>query len=73
MEDEPVPNPARVTDAVHRLKGMFLEDPGTRLSLEDASRLTGVERSTCSAILDALQDAHFLSRGHDGLFSRRSE
>jgi DNA-binding IclR family transcriptional regulator len=62
-----------VPEAVARLKGMFLEVPGTRLSLADVSRLAGLDPSICHQILSALEDAHFLKQGHDGLFMRASD
>ena len=62
----------RVVDAVDRLKGMFLDVPGTQLSLADASKLSGVEKATCQIILEALEDARFLSRRRDGSFVRRT-
>lgn len=61
-----------IPTAVTRLKGVFLEIPGTRLSVDDASRLTGLERETCVAGLAALEDARFLARVRHGLFVRRT-
>jgi DNA-binding IclR family transcriptional regulator len=60
-------------EAIARLKGMFLEMPGTRLSLHDVSRLAGLDPSTCRQILRVLQDAHFLKQGRNGLFMRASD
>ena len=62
----------RVTEAVERLKGVFLEIPGTQLSIADASRLSGLERHVCSVVLEALEDARFLTRSRNGLFVRRT-
>jgi len=62
----------RVTEAVERLRGVFLEVPGTRMSVADASRLSGLERSMCGLVLEALEDAHFLTRSRNGLFIRRT-
>jgi len=61
----------RVEEAVQKLKGVFLEMPGTQLSLIDASRLSGLERNTCRMILEALEDVRFLRRAPNGLFVRR--
>ena len=36
---------------------MFLEVPGTQLSLGEASRLSGLEAARCEPILDALPSA----------------
>lgn len=68
-----MPVPPSVPEAVARLKGMFLEMPGTRLSLADVSRLAGLDPAICHQILCALQDAHFLKQGRDGLFTRASD
>lgn len=65
------PSP-RVTDAVQRLKGVFLEIPGTRLTLSDASRLCGLDDGLCQLVLTALEDAHFLKRGRDGVYLQRT-
>ena len=62
----------RLTEALDRIKSVFLEIPGTQLSLADASRLSGLERDTCRIILEALEDTRFLARGRNGLFVRRS-
>ena len=69
---EPIPEPLMPhASAIERLKGMFLDMPGTRLSVADAARLSGVERSMCGDVLEILFDACFLKRGHDGTFTRR--
>jgi hypothetical protein len=59
-----------VIDAVNRLKGTFLEIPGTKLKPAEAARLCGLDAPVCTIILDALKDAGFLTRGSDGSFSR---
>jgi hypothetical protein len=58
----------RVTVALARLKGLFLELPGARLSLADAARLSGLDRDLCSGILSALEDVRFLKRDQDGTY-----
>ena len=50
-----------------------MEVPGTRLSPDDAARLSGVDSPMCQAILDALLAARFLKRGRDGTFTRASD
>jgi hypothetical protein len=62
----------RVEDAVERLKIVFLEIPGVALTPEGASRLTGLEREVCRAILDALQYARFVRRCPNGVFVQRT-
>jgi hypothetical protein len=63
---------AGVMEATERMRGVFLEVPGTQLSPGDASRLSGLEKAMCVAVLKALEDARFLSRTRKGLFVRRS-
>jgi hypothetical protein len=58
----------RIHEALHRVKGVFLEVPGTVLSLDQASRLAGLERDVCESVLLALEDARFLKRARDGRF-----
>jgi hypothetical protein len=38
------PTRTGAVEAVQRLRGMFLDVPGTRLSVADAARLSGIER-----------------------------
>jgi hypothetical protein len=63
---------ARIVEATERIRGVFLEVPGTQLSPADASRLAGLEKAMCIAVLKDLEDARFLSRTRKGLFVRRS-
>ena len=63
----------RVVKALERLKGPFLEAPGTKLSLSDAVTIAGVERDICSALLSALVDARFLTREADGVYRRPAD
>jgi DNA-binding IclR family transcriptional regulator len=65
--------PETTVEAVERLKGVFLEVPGTQLTAAEASRLSGLEIARCEPILDALVSAGFLTRGRDGRFRRPSE
>jgi hypothetical protein len=64
--------PVRVIDAMQRVKGVFLEIPGTRLTPVDAARLSGLDAPLCRLVLAALEDAQFLRRGRDGLYARRT-
>ena len=60
----------RVSEAVQRLKGVFQEMPATRLTLADATRLSGLDRPMCHLVLMALEDARFVRRGRDGVYER---
>lgn len=61
----------RVEEALQRLKGVFLELPGTQLTIVEASRLTGVDQDLCRVILGALEDARFVRCGQNGVFVHR--
>ena len=60
----------RVVTALEKLKGPFLETPATRLSLADATQISGVDPDVCRLLLSALVDVRFLRSGPDGLYSR---
>jgi DNA-binding IclR family transcriptional regulator len=60
----------RVSEAVQRLKDVFQEMPRTRLTLADATRLSGLDRPMCHLVLMALEDARFVRRGRDGVYER---
>jgi DNA-binding IclR family transcriptional regulator len=62
----------QVVRGVQHLKALFLEMPGTRLTLADAIKLSGLERAVCEPVLDALEDARFLRRASDGCYHRRT-
>ncbi len=64
---------AATAEALARLKGMFRESPGTRVSVDEACRLAGLERQTCEAVLEDLQRDRFLRCSEDGRFSERSD
>jgi hypothetical protein len=61
-----------VVEGVERLKGVFLEVPGTRLTVTDAAKLSGLDHPICEIVLSALEDARFVKRGDDGRYQRRS-
>ena len=60
----------RVTEAVQRLRGVFQEVPGARLTLADATRLSGLDRPMTHLVLMALEDARLVHRGRDGVYER---
>ena len=45
---------------LRRVRAEFVEMPGLRLTPEQSSRLWGVERDLCHAVIDALIDSAFL-------------
>ena len=53
-----------------RVRAEFLEMPGLRLTLTQAERLCGVERTLCQSVLDRLVAANFLCRNSHGVYAR---
>jgi hypothetical protein len=62
----------RIDRALHRLRMVFLQIPGVRLSLVEAARLTELETHLCQILLSALEDLGFLRRAEDGRYQRQS-
>jgi hypothetical protein len=62
----------QVSQGVQRLKDVFLGAPDTRLTLADASVVSGLDHAVCEVVLGALEDARFLTRTTDGRYRRRS-
>jgi hypothetical protein len=58
---------------IDRLRAEFLEMPGLRLTAPQVQRLCGVERTMCTAALNALVDAKFLHMSADGTYARLTE
>ena len=55
---------------LRRIRAEYLEMPGLRLTLEQAQRLCGVERTLCKAMFDALVEDKFLCVKSDGAYAR---
>jgi hypothetical protein len=55
-----------VAETLARIKGMFLEMPGTEWTVAEGARLAGLESSVCHALFDALEQIGFLSRRTNG-------
>src|SRR5216110_160186 len=56
-----------------RLRAEYLEMPGLRLTVEQAQRLCGVERTLCKSVLDALVEEKFLCVKVNGAYGRATE
>jgi hypothetical protein len=56
-----------------RIRAEYSEMPGLRLTLEQAQRLCGIERTVCKDALDALVDSKFLCMKHDGTYARLTD
>jgi hypothetical protein len=57
---------------ISRIRSEFLEMPGLKLTVRQASRLWGIESATSERLLMRLTDAGFLWRSHDGAYTRAS-
>ena len=56
-----------------RVRAEYLEMPGLRLTLEQAQRLCGVERTMCHQVLEGLVLERFLCKKPNGTYARLSE
>lgn len=57
-------------DLIRRVRGEYLEMPGLKLTTAQASRLWGLDPSTCQRLLSTLMDSRFLARTSDGHYRR---
>lgn len=55
---------------LHRVRSEFAEMPGLRLTPEQATRLWGLEREACVAVIEALVASAFLRRTPSGAVTR---
>lgn len=62
-----------IADAVRLLRGLYLEMPGCCFTPAQVARLSGLDVSTCDAILTGLTDARFLRRSSQGTFVRAAD
>lgn len=65
--------PQPLDDVLRRVQGEFIEMPGLRLTVAQAQRLWGLDRTACDTLLGALVDAKFLLRTRDGAFVRSDQ
>jgi hypothetical protein len=61
---------ASIHDWLHLIQAEYLEVPGLHLTRQQAEGLWGLDTLTSEALLDALVDARFLMRTHDGRYMR---
>ena len=62
----------RVVVALERFKGLFLQIPDMKMSLAEATQISGLDSNLCRQLLRALVDVRFLTLGPDGIYRRRS-
>ncbi len=63
----------RIEEAVCRIRRLFLEMPGLRLTPVQVQRLWSLDRMVCDSLLGAFVDAKFLMRTGDGAFIRSED
>lgn len=61
----------RIENLVMRIQSEFLTTPWLALTVPSAQRRFGIDEITSEAVLDALADAHVLSRSRQGIYVRR--
>jgi hypothetical protein len=59
-----------MNELVGRIRAEFLEMPGLRLTLTQASRLWGLDEGSCRDAIDVLIDASFLRWTSAGTLAR---
>ena len=58
---------------IRRISCEYLEMPGLRLTSEQAQRLWGLDRQSCSEILSELVATNFLAQTADGRYARATD
>ena len=59
-----------IENVIYRVREEFREMPGLRLTLPQATKLWGLERDTCRAVIDHLVAASFLRWTPSGCVTR---
>ena len=62
-----------MNELVGRIRAEFLEMPGLRLTITQASRLWGLDESACRHVIEVLVGSSFLRWTPDGLLARVGE
>ena len=62
-----------MNDLVGRIRAEFLEMPGLRLTVRQASRLWGLDEGSCRRVIDALIGASFLRWTASGFVARAGD
>jgi hypothetical protein len=55
---------------VHRIRAEFMEMPGLRLTLAQATRLWRLEPAVCQEVIEVLVSSHFLRWTASGMVMR---
>jgi hypothetical protein len=67
------PQVMRMNELVGRIRAEFLEMPGLRLTVAQASRLWGLDEGACRHVIDVLVGSSFLRWTTGGMLARVSE
>ena len=51
-----------------QVRGEYLEMPGMSLTVDQATKMWGINRDICATLLDSLVDTGFLRRGQHGKY-----
>ena len=62
-----------MTDLVGRIRSEFLEMPGLRLTVTQASRLWGLDEGSCRHVIDVLIGSSFLRWTPGGAVARTND
>jgi hypothetical protein len=62
-----------MNELVGRIRAEFLEMPGLRLTVAQASRLWGLDEGACRNVIDVLVGSSFLRWTTGGMLTRVSE
>lgn len=60
-----------IREAILRVEGEYREMPGLSLTVPQAARLWGMDRSTCELVLASLIERRVLKRAWNGAYVRR--
>lgn len=59
-------------EALARIRKLFMEAPGVKLTTVGAAQMAGLDRQVCRVLLRNLIEAGFLEQGPGGVFGRSS-
>ena len=62
-----------MNELVGRIRAEFLEMPGLRLTVTQASRLWGLDEGVCRRVIDVLIGSSFLRWTQDGAVARAAD
>jgi predicted transcriptional regulator of viral defense system len=65
----PPPQTRCFKEALARLRDLFVDRPGVKLTTLDAAQMSGLDRQVCRVLLRTLTATGFLERGVGGSYS----